>query len=44
MLHYRDQRKGDDDYVKDFWSGCVAVHVCDNFGDLEMMNAQHVPS
>jgi hypothetical protein len=44
MLHYRDQHKGDDDCVKDFWNGCVVVHVCDNFGDLEMMNAQLVPS
>jgi len=27
MFFYRDQHKGDDDYVKDFWSGCVAAHV-----------------
>jgi len=42
MLHYRDQHKGDDDCAKDFWNGCVVVHVCDNFGDPETMNAQLV--
>ncbi len=44
MYFYKDQHKGDDDCVKDFQNGCVTAHVCDNFGDLEMMSAQHVPS
>jgi hypothetical protein len=27
MFFFRDQHKGDDECVKDFWSGCVATHV-----------------
>jgi hypothetical protein len=43
MFFYRDQHKGEDDSVKDFWSGCVGA-MCDNFGDFEMMSKQSVPS
>ncbi len=32
MFFYRDKHKGNDDCVKDLWSGCVAVHVRELWG------------
>jgi hypothetical protein len=38
----RDQHKGDDECVKDLWSGCVVL-MFDDLGDFEL-NVQFVSS